>query len=241
MTRSVHVLADPHAVARAAADRFVDLATTALAARGRFIISLAGGSTPKETYRLLATPGLCERVDWARLIVLFGDERCVPPDHADSNYRMAKETLLGHAPIPPDQILRMKGELTPKEAAADYERLLSEVLGGAEIDLALLGLGPDGHTASLFPGTEALEETSAHVVASYVPKFAAWRLTLTARYLSTARHVLFLVAGPDKAEALQLALEAPPVAVPAQLVRAEEMEWLVDRAAASKCRSLAKL
>jgi 6-phosphogluconolactonase len=236
VTKSVRVLADPHAVALAAADLFVEIAERAISARGRFVVSLAGGSTPKETYRALAAHEWRERVDWRRLIILFGDERCVPPDHPDSNFRMAYESLLSHVPIFTHQILRMRGEWAPQAAAADYEQQLSKVLEGGEIDLALLGLGPDGHTASLFPETEALAVKVARVVANWVPRLGTWRITLTASYLSSAHRALFLVSGIEKATAVQLALESPSVTVPAQLVRAKDVEWLVDRAAASKCR-----
>ena len=230
----ITVLDDAAAVADAAAEAFIDAAARAIAARGRFTVALAGGSTPKATYaRLAAMP---ERVDWQRVEVFFGDERRVPPDHKDSNYRMAREALLDHVPLDPAHVHRIAGELPPDEAARAYDALLAR---SGPLDLALLGMGPDGHTASLFPGTPALAERTARVVPVYVPKLDAWRVTLTAPELSAAREVVITTVGAEKADALAQALEGPPGSVPIQLVQpAGGARWIVDRAAAGKLKSV---
>jgi len=221
-------------VARAAADAFVGIVAGALADRAVARVALAGGSTPKAMYRLLASPAFRERVEWKRVEIFFGDERCVPPDHADSNYRMAREALLDHVPLGADRVHRMMGERPPAEAAASYQQILLRI--GEPLDLVLLGMGPDGHTASLFPGTTVLDETRALVAPVHVDKLDAWRVTLTAPVLSSASHVLITAVGGEKATALASALLSPPGAVPIQLVRAVDQRWLVDRDAAQKWR-----
>ncbi len=174
-----------------------EAAGDALAARGAFRLSLSGGNTPKPVFEALAKRPL----DWGRVVITFGDERCVPPDDEQSNFLMARRTLLDAVPIPAENILRMKGEIDPAEAAQDYEAGLAALAGGGVFrhDLILLGMGPDGHTASLFPGTPALAERQRLVVANYVPKMGMWRLTFTYPLLEAARHVCFLVnsAGKD--------------------------------------------
>jgi 6-phosphogluconolactonase len=226
----------PEELAAAAAREFVARAEGAIDAQGRFAVVLAGGSTPKATYEALARdyPG---GLDWGRVHVFFGDERTVPPDHEDSNYRMADEALLSRVPV--GGVHRMRGELSPAEAAAAYEVELREFFGPEGVpafDLILLGLGEDGHTASLFPETSALEVTDRWVVANPVLKLEATRLTLTAPAINAARSVAFLVAGEGKAEALKEILEgdADPRAYPAKFVRPEggDLTWMVDRAAA---------
>ena len=231
---SVQVFETPERLAEAAAHAFVREAAEAIAERGRFAVALAGGSTPKATYEVLARDH-AERVDWPNVHVFFGDERTVPPDNEDSNYRMAREALLDHVPVGP--VHRMRGELPPDEAAASYEDELNEFFGGEPpaLDLVMLGIGEDGHTASLFPGTPALEVTDRLVVANPVPKLETTRLTLTAPALNAARQVVFLVAGEGKSEALAQILEgdADPRAYPAKLVRPPGgPTWMVDRAAA---------
>jgi 6-phosphogluconolactonase len=198
----VVVLPDPDAVAGAAAERFVSVAETAVAERGRFVAVLAGGSTPRRLYGLLASPGFRDAVPWDHATILFGDERCVGPDDPASNYRMAKETLLDHVPVPRDQVYRMAGEGDPEQAAATYEAILRDLYLGEKtprFDLALLGMGGDGHTASLFPGTAALDETSRWVVANRVPALETTRITLTYPALNAARRILFTVTGGGKA------------------------------------------
>jgi 6-phosphogluconolactonase len=235
---SVWLHESPEELAEAAARAFVEEAARAVDERGRFAVALAGGSTPKATYEVLARDHAGD-VDWPSVHVFFGDERTVPPDHEDSNYRMARESLLDFVPV--GSVHRMRGELAPDEAAAAYEEELEEFFGGTPpvLDLVMLGIGPDGHTASLFPETPALEVTDRLVVANPVPKLDTTRLTLTAPVLSAARAVNFLVAGEDKAEALREILEgeADPRAYPAKLVRPSGgPAWLVDRGAARYLR-----
>lgn len=231
---------------RAAAERIVALTEQAIGARGRFTWALGGGSTPKELYALLASADYVGRVDWSRVHFFWGDERCVPPEHPESNYRMARETLLDVVRPAAERVHRMQGELEPSQAAARYQSELerSFELAPSEhfprFDLILLGMGADGHTASLFPGSAALDEAKRWVVASrasHLPQArTVLRLTLTLPVLSAARCALFLVAGTDKAERLAEVLSGrhlgPPY--PAELVRPElGAEWLVDSAAAA--------
>lgn len=231
---SVHLHESPEGLAEAAARAFVERAAEAVAERGRFAVALAGGSTPKATYEVLARDHTGD-VDWPNVHAFFGDERTVPPDHEDSNFRMALEALLDRVPV--GSVHRMRGELPPDEAAAAYEEELKEFFGEVPpvLDLVMLGIGADGHTASLFPETPALEATDRLVVANPVPKLDTIRLTLTVPVLNAARSVNFLVAGEGKAEALQEILEggADPRRYPAKLVRPPGgPTWMVDRAAA---------
>ncbi len=239
----VHVYPDAEALAQAAAALFVELAEDAQRTRGRFSVALAGGSTPRGTYALLASTAFAPRVDWSRVHVFWGDERCVPPEHPQSNYRMARETLLDHVPIPAANVHRIPCEQAPTQAAAAYERTLQEFFalapgeGVPQFDLILLGMGDDGHTASLFPGTAALHERRRWVVAHYVAKLQAWRVTLTPVVLNAARHVAFLVAGAGKAARLREVLRGSyqPDVLPAQVVQpaSGRLVWLVDAAAAT--------
>jgi 6-phosphogluconolactonase len=233
----VHVYKDAEAVARAAAEMFVTIVKGVLADHALARVALAGGSTPKATYRLLATPTNRDRIDWSRIECFFGDERCVPPDHPDSNYKMAREALLDHVPLAAHHVHRMQGERPPAEAAALYEQLLARIGDPPRLDLVMLGMGPDGHTASLFPGTSVLKETRALAAAVHVDKLDSWRVTLTAPVLSAAAHVLVTAVGPEKADALRTALNEPDGAVPIQLVKATDQRWLVDEAAAQKWRA----
>lgn len=172
----------------------------AMEARGVFSLSLSGGNTPKPVYEALAG----RAIDWSKVIITFGDERCVPPDDPQSNYLMARRTLLDTIPIPAENVLRMKGEIDPAEAAKAYEAELAKRAGGEVFrhDLILLGMGPDGHTASLFPGTPALDERRKMVVENYVPKMSMWRITFTYPLLDAARHVCFLVNSVGKDDVL---------------------------------------
>jgi 6-phosphogluconolactonase len=232
----VYVYDSAEEVASAAADQLVTIVAGALADAAVARVALAGGSTPKAMYRLLASPAYRERVEWKRVEIFFGDERCVPPDHIDSNYRMAREALLDHVPLGADRVHRIAGERPPAEAAAMYQQTLTRLGDPPRLDLVLLGMGPDGHTASLFPGTPVLTETRALAAPVHVQKLDSWRVTLTAPVLSAARHVIITTTGPEKAEALATALLAPAGAVPIQLVHAIDQRWLVDRAAAQKWR-----
>ncbi len=248
--KGVEVYPDAVSLARAAVEHFVALAAEAISTRGRFAVALAGGSTPRATYRLLAADEFAARVDWRHVHVFWGDERCVPPDHPDSNYRMARQTLLDAVPLPADNVHRIQGEMEPTRAAAQYERTLraffSSSAGGrdagneetpARFDLVLLGMGGDGHTASLFPGTMAIGEQTRWVVAHHVEKLSAWRVTLTPVAINAAANVTFLVSGAGKAERLQQVLAGPyrPDVLPAQIVRPGRgrLRWLVDAAAAA--------
>lgn len=227
------------AVTAATADALVAAAAEAIAARGRFLLVLSGGSTPKALYELLATPAYASRIDWTRVAVFWGDERCVPPDDRSSNYRMAREALLDRVPISPEAIHRMRGEDPPEEAAAAYQAELGKVFGAGppRFDMVLLGMGDNGHTASLFPHLTAVREKSRWVVAEYVGEVKMWRLTMTPPLLNSAARVLFLVVGADKADMLKRVLEGPPDvdALPAQAVapRDGDLRWMVDQAAAA--------
>src|ERR1043166_580028 len=184
-----------------AADFVITLARKSIAERNEFRIALSGGNTPRPVYAALAKSNL----PWERILFTFGDERCVPPDDAQSNYRMANESLFAPANIPEKSIVRMRGEIDPQIAAQEYQDQLDLLATqrGEKIyqhDLILLGLGDDGHTASLFPGTPALEETKRRVVANFVPKFNSWRLTFTLPLINQARHVCFLVGAAKHAE-----------------------------------------
>ena len=233
---NVLIYETPEEFARAAARDFVARAKSAIEERGRFAVALAGGSTPKATYEVLARD-YRESLDWGAVHVFFGDERAVPPDHEDSNYRMARETLLDHVPV--GSVHRMRGELPPEEAASSYEEEMREFFGPdgpPRFDLILSGIGDDGHTLSLFPETAALDVTDRLVVANPVLKLETTRLTLTIPVANAARGVNFLVAGEGKAGTLKEILEgdADPRAYPAKYVRPEngDLAWMVDRAAA---------
>lgn len=200
-------------------------------------IALSGGSTPKRFHVLLAES---EGIDWSRVHVYWGDERTVPPDDAESNYRMARETLLDRVAIPPEQIHRMRGEIDPTEAADEYEQTLRETFGVEppdvpRFDLNILGAGADGHTASLFPGTAALEERERWVVANHVPQQDSWRLTLTYPVLNAARLTLVLVSGSGKADAIRRIFDPnEPDKPPAAFVQPDgQIIWLLDEGAAA--------
>lgn len=230
-------------LAAAAADLVASTARRAVEARTRCTLALSGGSTPRALYERLAAPPVRDELWWDSVEVFWGDERAVGPDHPDSNYRMARETLLEPLGLESARVHRMRGEAEELwQAAADYERELREAVadsaaGMPVFDLVLLGLGSDGHTASLFPGTTALRETDRAVVASEVPGIGG-RLTLTFPALVEARALVVLVAGGSKAEALEAALHGPfdPERWPAQRLReaGDRVTWLVDRAAARR-------
>jgi 6-phosphogluconolactonase len=236
----LQVFQNAESLAAAAADRFVGAASAAIRERGQFHVALAGGQTPRKLYERLAAMAATS-LEWSAVHTFFGDERPVPPDHAESNFRMATESLLSRVPLPAANVHRLRGELPPEQAANEYEQELRRVFCTAvgewpRFDLILLGMGADGHTASLFPGTAALRETQRLVRANWVPKFAHHRLTLTLPVLTAARRVWFLVAGADKAQAVKEVfarpiIEPPP---PAALVQPTngELAWLLDAAAA---------
>jgi 6-phosphogluconolactonase len=236
----VQVLKDRDAVARAAADFFVNLAPQPQGDKRPFLVVLAGGTTPQALYALLASAEYRNRVAWDQVSFFFGDERAVPPDHPDSNYRTAQEALFRPLNISEKHIYRLKAEQPDLEAVAtDYERALRSVFDGEQVprfDLIFLGMGPDGHTASLFPGHPALAERKRWVTPVLdAPKPPPRRLTLTVPVLNAAKLVLFMATGADKALALREVLEgnASPDQYPAKHVRpgADRLVWLVDEAA----------
>jgi 6-phosphogluconolactonase len=246
--RVIRTFETPEHIAQAAAAEFVASSHDAVAARGRFTVALAGGSTPRRLYELLAEAPLRKQVNWAKVEIFWGDERPVPPDHADSNFGMARRALLDKLALPAKQIHRMPADRPDLDAAAlDYEDEIAAVLGrppdghAPALDLVLLGMGPDGHTASLFPYSAALTETSRWVAANPVPKLKATRLTLTTPILNRAAQIIFLVGGADKAGVLAEVLQGPPDAqrLPAQLIAPVppgQVSWLVDLAAARGLR-----
>ncbi|MFN2244299.1 MAG: 6-phosphogluconolactonase [Anaerolineae bacterium] len=238
MDANVVVLPDPGALAHEAARRFVALAREAAESRGRFSAALSGGSTPGGLYRLLAEEPYSVQVPWDAVHLFWGDERCVPPDDPGSNYHLAEEILLSRVPIPPENVHRVLGELEPASAARDYEQEIQDFFCGphARFDLILLGLGEDGHTASLFPGSPALAGTERLVAAAtavYQDR-PAQRVTLTLPALNSARQVLFLVAGSAKAGIVQSVLEGADERLPARRVQpvAGGLTWLLDAQAA---------
>lgn len=234
------VLPTPAAVAAAAADRIVTAARNAIRRRGRFRIALSGGSTPLPVYALLASSPRVRAVDWSRVEFFWGDERCVPPGHPESNYGVARALLLGRLPgVRSSAIHRMPAELPDREREARrYQAEIAAEFGTSpdaarppSFDLVWLGMGRDGHTASLFPGSTALEERHRWVVASWAPAPAAWRMTLTLPIINAARSALFVVVGADKAGPLA-AIRTGSREHPAALVRARSTVWLVDGTAA---------
>jgi 6-phosphogluconolactonase len=238
----IRITDDPVSLAEIAAHEVVNVARAVVAARGRFAVALAGGSTPRATYRRLAQPPLAAQMPWDRTLVFFGDERGVPPTHADSNYGMAHSALLAHVPIQPERVFRIRGEdPDPDAVAADYARVLAEALGvrrgeTPRLDLVLLGLGIDGHTASLFPGSPVLKETfrtvaAVHAAAASVPQ----RFTLTYPVLNAAACVIYIVSGAEKAKVVKAALADSTTTVPAAMVRPSDgrLLWILDRAAAA--------
>ena len=239
--RDIRILETPEEVARAAADYFVETGEKSISADGRFSVALAGGSTPRRTYQLLASEEYRNRLPWSKVHIFFGDERSVPATHADSNYRMAEEAMISRLPIPEPNVHRMLGDGDAVANASLYEGELQAFFDGAiwpRLNLVLLGMGDDGHTASLFPGTEALNEARAWVVANWVEKLKTYRITLTAPAINHAANVLFLVAGAGKAERLPEVLRgAPnPRQLPSQLIQpvSGSLVWLVDKAAAAR-------
>jgi len=235
----IQVYDDLESLSHAAAELFVRRAQQAVQARGRFSVALAGGHTPRRTYELLAQRPLRDRVPWAQVHVFWGDERCVPPDDPRSNARMAREALLDHVPVPAEQIHPIRCAQAPREAAERYEDLLRDFFAGQppRFDLVFLGLGENGHTASLFPDTPVLDERERWVAEVYVAEQGLYRVTLTAPLLNRARLILCLVAGAAKAPVLHEVLKGPsePRQLPAQLIRPMDSEllWFVDREAAS--------
>ena len=233
------------AMSLAAADWIASAVEAAIRARGTARFAISGGNTPKRTFELLADPGhdFRKRIDWSRLLLFWVDERCVPPDSPDSNYHLAREAFLSKIPLPPENVIRIEGELDPEQAAARYESALRDRfrLEGAELprfDLILLGLGDNGHTASLFPHSSTLHELMRLAVATQVEAKNPWRVTLTWPVLNHADKIFFLIQDTSKADVVKEVLLGPyqPELLPAQLIRPEsgEMTMFLDRAAAAK-------
>ncbi len=232
--------ADLDSLSRAAARRISALAADACTTHGAFHIALSGGSTPRRLYEMLATAEFRDSIDWSRTHIYFGDERCVPPEHPDSNYGMAAAALLRHVPIPPQQVHRIAVDVSSvRQDAWRYAQLIAaqvprDAQGVPSFDLVLLGMGPDGHTASLFPNTCILHADQL-VAAVYVDKFHSWRISITYPLLNHARRLMFLVAGADKADMLRRIHVDPPGnnPVPIQRIAAQGgVDWLLDAAAA---------
>lgn len=235
----VEVFGSPQELFHAAAEKFCSAGSSAIQDHGRFTVALSGGSTPRGLHQDLVTH-FSSQLQWDKVFFFWGDERHVPPDSSDSNYRMAKETLLSKLPIPPENIFRVPAELPDaRQAAAKYEQTIQKLFrldpdALPRFDFILLGMGPDGHTASLFPGTAALQEKDHLVVANWVEKMNAFRITFTYPVLNNAACVMFLVSGDEKAEMVRRALKDPGANLPCQKVRPVDGEllWYLDKGAA---------
>jgi 6-phosphogluconolactonase len=241
MTRDIKIYDTPTALTLAAAQQFVKIGHQTLAQKKHFCVSLSGGNTPRTLFSLLVQPEFRSQLDWSRVDFFWGDERCVPPDHPDSDFGMANTTLLSHLQDFSPRIYRLEGERSPMDAAKKYEHLLRTYFGQSprsSFDLLLLGMGEDAHTASLFPGTAAIQEPEHWVVAHFVPKLNVWRLTLTPVLLNLAVNTFFLASGSNKSAALCKVLtgESQVNLYPAQSIQPVngQLTWLVDREAASE-------
>jgi 6-phosphogluconolactonase len=234
------IVGDAAALARLGADRVIAAAARAIAAQGHFSLVLSGGSTPKALYKMLGDEPGC--IDWSKVSLYFGDERNVAPDHADSNFKMASESMISRVNIPANQVYRMRGEADAAQAAGEYNELLQSkgIATSAQFDLVLLGMGADGHTASLFPETTALDEREKLVTSTWVEKLKTNRITMTPKALLAARSVVFLIGGADKVDTLQDVLEGEykPRTYPSQLIfcASGPVELYGDRAATAKLK-----
>ncbi len=243
-TPEIHTFTDAQKLIRAAADLFIQLGQQAIADRARFLVALSGGSTPKALYSVLASSEYARQLDWGKVHFLFGDERAVPPTHADSNFALANTMLFTPLRIPATQVHRIRGEDPPEIAATQYEDTLRRLTATRSaqwpvLDLVLLGMGDDGHTASLFPGTPAVTEQTRWVVPGHSPQGTRHRITLTLGVINHASVILFLVTGLNKAKVVQAVTggrASDPAPYPAALVRSEtgRLLWYLDRAAASE-------
>lgn len=230
------ILADAASLIEAATEQFVTAARSAIAKRGVFYVALAGGSTPKGLYQKLATSPYTEQVDWARVHLFFGDERCVLPTHDDSNFKMAREAMIDHIAIPAENVHRMPTEegVAP-EVAIRYGRTMQEVMQDQPLDLVLLGLGPDGHIASLFPDTDALDVTDSLTTSLYVEKFESWRVTMTYPVINAARQVIVFIGGEAKAAIVKDITTDAVQGLPVQRLAPQgDYYWFMDAAAAGQ-------
>ncbi len=234
MGKKIHAYSNKEQMVSATTERVIDEIGQAIQERGVCNIALAGGNTPREIYSMLAESTYRDRVDWNRLHLFWGDERMVPPEHEDSNFRMVKETLLDHVMIPDGNVHRIRGEVAPEQAAREYAELLHIHFKSdpPSFDIILLGIGEDGHTASLFPGTDAVEECKLYTVAVFVPRLDTWRVTLTFPVLNAAREILFLAAGKSKSDIVQriISIKQPAKEFPASMVNPESgtLHWMLD-------------
>jgi 6-phosphogluconolactonase len=229
------VLADASSLIEAAAEHFVSTARAAIAKRGVFFVALAGGSTPKGLYQKLATSPYMEQIDWSRVHLFFGDERCVPATHDDSNFKMARTAMIDLIPIPEENVHRMPTESgDAAEVASRYAETLELIMQDQPFDLVLLGLGPDGHIASLFPETPALAVTDTRTTSLFVEKFDSWRVTLTYAVINAARQVIVFISGEAKAEIVRDITTDAVSGLPVQKLAPQgDYYWFMDEAAAS--------
>ncbi len=240
----LHILPSTEETAQAKAKFVATLAEECLVTQGKFTIALSGGSTPRRLYQVLASPPHAEGIAWDRWHIFWSDERCVPPDHQDSNYRMARQALLDHVPIPPAQVYRMRGEVAPEQAAKEYESAVLKVFQTTVplFDLIWLGIGDDGHTASLCPGSEALQKKHRLVVANLAPSPPVHRITFTLPLINAAKVVAFLDTDESKAEVLRRVLEPAPEdnVLPSAMVRPTDgtVHWFLTKEAASQFETI---
>ncbi len=248
MIPAIEVFPDRESLIQAAAEHVMLLTSQGITENGSVAVALSGGSTPHPLYALLASERYSQRIDWPGVHIFWGDERCVPPDSPQSNYRMARETLLDVVPIPASNVHRIHGEEDPEKAAVAYEKELRtffgvNAAGGSPrlgFDVILLGMGDNGHTASLFPGLSAVTEKKRWVMAQYVEVVSMWRITLTPVVINAAKNIIFIVSGTEKAERVRDVLEGPvqPERLPAQAIKpvTGRLLWLVDKAAAGRLK-----
>ncbi|NQY27040.1 MAG: 6-phosphogluconolactonase [Piscirickettsiaceae bacterium] len=236
MKAEQRISADAPSLIKAAAEHFVTTARAAIAKRGVFHVALAGGSTPKGLYQKLTTSPYVEQIDWSRVHLFFGDERCVLPTHEDSNFKMAREAMIDHIAIPQENVHRMPTEngVAP-DVAIEYARTMKDVLQDEPLDLVLLGIGPDGHIASLFPDSDALSVTDTMTTSLYVEKFESWRVTMTYPTINAARQVIVFIAGEAKAAIVKDITTEAVSGLPVQrLAPKNEYYWYMDAAAAGQ-------
>ncbi|ODS31212.1 MAG: 6-phosphogluconolactonase [Candidatus Scalindua rubra] len=234
MEKRIHVYPNKEKLVIATTEQVINSIGQAIQENGLCNITLAGGNTPREVYSMLAANSYRDRVDWNCVHLFWSDERMVPPEHQDSNFRMVQETLLEHIKIPDGNVHRIRGEITPEQATVEYAELLHDHFkaDSPRFDLILLGIGEDGHTASLFPDTDAVEECEQHAVAVFVPGLNTWRVTLTLPVLNAAREVIFLVSGSSKSDIIQriMSIKQPAKDLPASMVNPKNgiLHWMLD-------------
>ena len=235
--RDIVIPGNKEATIRFSVEHFICLANEAIEKNNLFSVALSGGSTPASIYRLLSQPEHRDKVDWSKILIFWSDERAVPPDDKDSNYRMSMESGFDSIPLNSNQIFRMKAEANIEENALEYEKLIQSVIPGGIFDFVMLGMGEDGHTASLFPQTHGLHTGNRLVVANYIPEKNCWRMTLTFKCINAANHAVIYVLGKGKASMVEKALSEPysPDSIPIQRVGTQEKKalWVLDSEAIS--------